>query len=319
MIYDASPAAFASHVTDRRLYRSIIEQYLKLGVDVLLGGGRDQFTASALESGQDTIPLFRKNGYQTLSERKELIETKGQKVLGLFSGGEMPSVLERSQASEPSLTDMTEAAIRILQQGNPRGFVLFIENEHTDTASHFSDAASAVHEFLEFDRAVEVGYRFYQNHPRDTLLLVTSDHETGGFQLIQNASEDGLKKIDSIRISIRKAVEMLGKTPSPEAVDRLMEGHFRGFTLLPEWREALITEKSLTPAFTNPAASILGAMIASQTGAAWTTSGHTNQPVFVAAIGTGAERFRGYLDNTEFGKRLIDILQGRQQARGGRQ
>jgi len=318
-IYDASPAGFASHVSDRGLYRPIIEQYLRLEVDLLLGGGRDQFVSDGAGDDRDMIALFKKRGYHYVSDRKELAESKGEKVLGLFGLGEMSSILERSQAGEPYLYDMTEAAIRIIQQGNSRGFVLFIEGEHTDTASHFSDAASAIHEFREFDRAVEVAYRFYQKHPRETLLLVTSDHETGGFQLIQNATPEGLKKIDSIRVSIRQAVERLGKKPSSESVDRFMAQYFQGFTLLPAWQEALMKEKPLTPAFLNPAASILGAVVASQTGTIWTTSGHTGQPVFVAALGVGAERFRGYLDNTDVGKNLIAILQGRQQAQGNRQ
>lgn len=312
MVYDASPAAFAGHVRDRRLYRSIIDQYLKLDVDLLLGGGRDQFLSGGAGDDRDMIALFKKRGYHYVSDRKELAESKGEKVLGLFSTGEMESVLERGQSGEPSLPEMTEAAIRILRQGNPGGFVLFVEGEHTDTASHFSDAASAIHEFREFDRAVEIAYRFYQKHPRETLLLVTSDHETGGFQFIQNATPEGLKKINSIHLSIRQAVERLGKKPSAEAVDRFTAQYFQGFTLSPEWREALIKEKPLTPAFSNPAASILGAVVASQTGAAWTTSGHTGQPVFVAALGIGAERFRGYQDNTDFGRRLMALLKSRQ-------
>lgn len=315
-IYDASPAAFASHVSDRRLYRSIIDQYLKLEPDLLLGGGRDQFLPSHQEGGrrddaQDMIALFKKKGYDTVSDRKELAGSKGQKVLGLFSLGEMSSVLERSQASEPSLLDMADSAIRLLQQGNSRGFALFVENEHIDTASHFSDAASNIHEMREFDRAVGLAYRFYQKHPRETLLLVTSDHETGGLHLIQNASTEGLKKLQSISISVRKATELLGKKPSPESVERVMGQHFKGFALLPEWRDALKKKKPLTPAFSNPPASILGAVVASQTGASWTTSGHTNQPVFVAALGVGAERFRGYQDNTDFARHLITLIQGK--------
>jgi alkaline phosphatase len=58
-------------------------------------------------------------------------------------------------------------------------------------------------------------------------------------------------------------------------------------------------------------------MVASQTGLAWTTSGHTNQPVFVAAVGVGAERFRGYLDNTDFGRHLVALITGRQAQGGG--
>jgi alkaline phosphatase len=50
-------------------------------------------------------------------------------------------------------------------------------------------------------------------------------------------------------------------------------------------------------------------MIANNTQAYWLTTAHTNQPVFVAALGAGAEKFRGYQDNADFGKKLKDLLQ----------
>lgn len=62
---------------------------------------------------------------------------------------------------------------------------------------------------------------------------------------------------------------------------------------------------------TYPTPCALGRMISRQTGIYWGTSGHSAQPVFVAAVGPGSERFRGYMDNTEFGKALLGLLDAR--------
>jgi alkaline phosphatase len=221
---------------------------------------------------------------------------------------------------------MTRAAIRVLNNQNPRGFFAFIESENIDTAGHLSDIASVIHDYREFDRAVGLAYEFYGKYPRETLIIVTSDHETGGLgftlglkDLTSTKAENHLvgtredfKKIQSIGISLQKASQILGQSPTGDAVDKLMNEHFRGFTLAPEFREAIVKRQPISRTlFTDPVAQALGAMIANNTQAYWQTSGHTNQPVLVAALGVGSERFKGYYDNADFGKKLKAIIEGK--------
>lgn len=313
-IYDASPAAFAGHVPDRRLYSPIIDQYLQLEPDLLLGGGRDLFLpmsrpGSRRKDEADMIAAFKKRGYVYVSDKRGLLQAKGAKILGLLSLRDMGFEIDRDKNLEPSVYDMTQAAIRILQAGNRRGFVVFIENENIDSAGHLTDIAALIHDFREFDRAVGLAYEFYKKHPKETLLLVTSDHDTGGLGFIGKASLQDLKKIHAIRISLSKAVELLGPNPSPAAVDQLVAENFKGFTLRPELKEAILKKKSFGPAFrTNPTAAALSAMVTSHTQAYWLSTSHTNQPVFVAALGVGAEKFRGYQDNTDFARHLFALL-----------
>lgn len=313
-IYDASPAAFAGHVPDRRLYSPIIDQYLQLEPELLLGGGRDLFLpmaqpGSRRKDDSNMIDSFKKRGYAYVSDKQGLSQVREAKVLGLFSLRDMSFELDRDTNSEPSLSDMTQAAIRILQEGNRRGFAVLIENENIDTAAHLTDLAALIHAYREFDRAVGLAYEFYKKHPAETLLLVTSDHETGGLGFTGNPSFEQLKKIQSIRISFSRAIEILGLSPSSEAVDRLVAANFKGFILSPELKEAIIKKKSPADPFrSNPTAAALSAMVASQTRAYWISTYHTNQPVFVAALGAGAERFRGYQDNTDFAKHLLALL-----------
>jgi alkaline phosphatase len=330
-VYDASPAAFASHLENRRLFGSIIEHYLKIEPDLLLGGGRDQFLprgqpGSRRKDETDMIAAFQKRGYLYVSNKQELSKAKGGKVLGLFSLADMSLELDRDKNNEPSVYDMTKDGIRLLQEGNQRGFVVFIETENTDTASHLTDVASVIHGLREFDRAVGLAYEFYRRHPRETLVLVTSDHETGGLgftlalkdmsstkrpNMIAGTEKD-LKRIGSIPISLKKASEILGPNPTEDALDRLMRDYFKGFVLAPELKDAILKRQPLSrTVFASPTANALGMMIANNTQAYWLTTAHTNQPVFVAALGVGAKEFGGYQDNTDFARHLKALVSGR--------
>ncbi|MGH7854858.1 MAG: alkaline phosphatase, partial [Candidatus Binatia bacterium] len=328
-VYDSSPAAFLCHVPNRRDYPAILNRYLELEPNVLLGGGKDQFLPNDRPGGRrtdatDMIAVFEKNGYVHVSNKQELEKPGRKKVLGLFSQRDMSFELDRDKSTEPSIADMTRAAIRLLHDQAANGFFAFIESENTDTASHLSDIASMIHDYREFDRAVGLAYEFYRKYPRETLIVVVSDHETGGLGFTQAlkdlsstkggnqvaATTADLRKIQAIKISLRKATEILGRNPAPEAVDKLMQDHFAGFTLAPEYKEAIVKRQPLSRTlFTDPVAHALGAMVANNVQAYWQTSTHTNKPVLVAALGVGAERFRGYYDNADFGTKLRGLFE----------
>jgi alkaline phosphatase len=333
VVYDASPAAFVCHVPSRNDFAAIVGRYLELEPEVLFGGGKDQFLpqaqpGSGRKDDTDVIAAFKKKGYQHVSNKEELGRTKGAKILGLFDVKEMSFEIDRNQHTEPSVYDMTQAAIRALHDGNPNGFFVFIENENIDSASHQSDVASMIRDYREFDRAVGLAYQFYRKYPRETLIIVTSDHETGGlgFTLALKdlssrkgsnqvaGTSDDLKKIQSIPISLRKAAEILGPQPTGAAVDDLMNKYFKGFILAPEYKEAIVKRQPISRSiFADPTTNALGMMVANNTQAYWVTTSHTNQPVFVTALGAGAEKFKGYQDNADFGKSLKMIL-GRAQS-----
>jgi len=330
-IYDASPAAFVCHVPSRRDYNAIVNRYLEMEPDIILGGGRNQFLpkgqpGSRRSDERDIIAAFTEKKYLYVSNKKELEQARGRKVLGLFSPADMSFELDRDRETEPSIYDMTRAAIRLLNDKNPRGFVLFIENENVDSAAHLTDVASVIRDYREFDRAVGLAYEFYKKYPRDTLILVTSDHDTGGlgftlalkdFSSTRGSNQaagtvEDLKKIHSINISLRRAAEILGPQPTSESIDKLMQEHFSGFTLAPEYKEAMLKRQPVSRTiFLNSTTNALGMMIANNTQAYWLTTSHTNQPVLVGALGIGAERFKGYYDNADFGKILKSIIEGK--------
>jgi len=330
-VYDASPAAFVCHVPNRRDYPAILNRYLDLAPDVLLGGGKDQFLPKGQPGSRradetDVIADFEKKGYRLVGNKDELARLSKGKVLGLFNDRDMNFELDRDKNVEPSIYDMTSATIRLLHDQNPRGFFAFIESENIDSAGHLTDIASVIQDYREFDRAVGLAYDFYKKYPRETLILVASDHETGGLgftlalkDLTSTKSDNQVagtfadfKKIQDISISLRKAAQILGRSPSGEAVDKLMRDHFPGFTLAPEYKEAIVKRQPVSRTmFLDPTTNALGMMIANNTQIYWQTSTHTNQPVLVAALGVGAERFKGYYDNADFGKKLKAVIEGK--------
>src|SRR5581483_7724122 len=223
-VYDASPAAFLSHLSNRKDFESILDQYLRAAPDLILGGGREQFLPagrpeSARKGGKDRLAEFTARGYAYASDKAGLTKASGAKLLGLFTPGEMNFDLDRDVNKEPSLVEMTRAAIRFLGRD---------------------------------DRGVALAYEFYVIHRRETLILVTSDHDSGGvgFTLaLQDlrpdakrvaANEEDLKKIASIPISLRKAAALLGPRPTAEAVDRMMHDVFKGFRLAPDLKKMLL-------------------------------------------------------------------------------
>ena len=127
-IYDASPAAFVCHVPNRKDYTAILRRYLEMAPDILLGGGLDQFLPKGQSGSQrtddsDLISEFTKLGYQSVTNLPQLQRASSGKVLGLFNLLEMNFELDRDKQNEPSVFDLTEAAIRLLH--GPRGFFCF--------------------------------------------------------------------------------------------------------------------------------------------------------------------------------------------------
>ena len=327
-VHDASPAAFSVHAKNRGDVQAIVDQYLTLEPDVLLGGGaihfRPEGAGGTRKDGRDIVAAFREKGYQIARTPAELEAATGPRLLGLFDDEDLDFEIDRDPRAQPSMADMAAAAIRLLSQGSPNGFVLFLENENPDTASHRNDVASLIRDLWVFDRAVQHALEFQRRTPGETLLLVTGDHETGGLSVTYAqkdmsttssrnrfyAAAEHLDLIKGITISHERAAERLGKTPTPEALDALLREHFPGFRLDPDLREAILKQQMLDRNFTYPTQNALGRMVARQTGFYWGTSGHTTEPVVVGAMGPGADAFHGYLDNTDFGKILHRLLGG---------
>jgi alkaline phosphatase len=327
-IYDATPAAFSMNSKSRRDSQALVDKYLALEPDVLLGGGADFFLPAGAggkrKDGKDIIAAFRGKGWQVVSDTAELKAATGTKLLGLFADEDMDFDIESDRSKEPTLAEMTAAALKALSQANPNGFVLLVENENTDTAGHANDAAALMRALWATDDAVKVALDFQRASP-DTLVIVTGDHETGGFSptyalkdLTSLSSSNRfymgdtqIKMLAPITMSFTTAAEKLGKKPSGEEVDALLAKHFPGFKLDADLRDLIVRQKPLERSHAYVVQNVLGRMVARQTGIYWGTGGHTSEPVLVGAVGPGSDLFRGYQDNTDFGKHLLRLIETR--------
>lgn len=328
-VYDATPAAFGTHAKSRRESQNIVDQMLALEPEVLMGGGRDYFLPKGTgggkrTDGKDVIAAFAAKGYQVVQDTAALLATAGPRVLALFADDDMDFEIDRDPKQEPSTAEMAAAALRILSANNPNGFVLFVENESIDTAGHRNDAAALIRDLWAFDDAVQVALDFQRRTPGETLIIVTGDHETGGLSITYAqkdltslsssnrfyAGNAHLEMLSRINISFDKAVELLGRKPSGDALDKVLAENFPGFTLDPDLRAALLNGQPLERNAAS-AQTTLGRMVARQTGFYWGTAGHTTEPVVVGALGPGALLFRGYMDNTDFAKALQRLLSAR--------
>lgn len=327
-IYDASPAGFSAGAK-RGEDQSIVDQYFALEPDLLIGGGRDYFLPKGTPGGKrsddrDMVAEFARKGYQIVLTPQELKAAAGPKVLALFADASMAFEIDRDPARQPSFKEMTEAAIRLLARDAPNGFVLFVENQKVDTAGHHNDIAAMIRELWTFDDGVQVALDFQRRTPDETLLIVTADHETGGLSPTYLQKTPGsvsrsdrffvgpahFEMVSRIKGSLASAVRALGKQPTAEQLDAVLADRFPGFTLDADLREVILARKPVERSFTYVPHSTLGLMIARQTGFYWATSGHTTEPVLVGAMGPGAQLFRGYRDNTDFGKSLHRLITG---------
>jgi alkaline phosphatase len=187
-IVDATPAAFGAHNRSRSDVGPIAREMATKGITVLMGGGRAAFRAQAQADGMDLLAqLRREHSYvETIEALRELDADTVESLVGLFAEGEMGI---RPDRGADALTAMTSAALDILGR-DPDGFFLMIENEESDTRSHRNAAEEIVTaEMLDFDAAVRLALAYQAEHP-GTLVLVTSDHETGGLTLPHDADRD---------------------------------------------------------------------------------------------------------------------------------
>jgi alkaline phosphatase len=192
-ITHATPAAFGAHVPSRQCETEIARQYISTTrVDVLLGGGRRKFEPTAPDAcgtEGDMLKEAAANGYAVVFSLPELkaVLPAASRLLGLFAAGGLTPEIRRSPASrlEPRLPEMTAGALEILEK-NADGFFLLVEGSQVDWASHNHDLEFMIGETLAFSEAVQTVRNWIAMQPRreaETLLVVVSDHETGGLAI----------------------------------------------------------------------------------------------------------------------------------------
>lgn len=332
----ATPASFYAHQSHRKKYYEIASEIPKAGFDFYAGSG---FASPMLNCEKHEVEnvedVIKRAGYEVLrgmDEYKKHAADQSPKVLLQTSDKEqeaLPYSIDR-QADDISLADLTRCGIEQLYCKN--GFFMMIEGGKIDWAAHHNDPATMIREVMDLDQAVKVAYEFYKRHPKETLIVISADHETGGLALAreniynlnlkqlatQQCSEEmlsraitdiRLKKGDNITYADIQSVlrEKTGLwdsiTPTWEQEKKLRDAYEKSFVTNKKKLEKQMYSK------TELVAGAAKEVMSQVAGLSWGTRGHTAGYVPVYVVGTGQELFRGRLDNALLPK-LIEKAAG---------
>jgi alkaline phosphatase len=193
---DATPGAMVSHTRRRADKQYIADQLLLSGAEVILGGGSAYFypqstKGSKRKDERSLVDSFRSDGYQLAFTKQELAiaaENKNtKKLFGVFHPDNMDGSLDRLYLkkntveqfpNQPDLTEMTQSAIEVLSR-NPNGFFLMVEAALIDKFNHPLDWERAAFDTIMLSNAVQIAKDFAKTHP-DSLIIVTPDHTHSG-------------------------------------------------------------------------------------------------------------------------------------------
>lgn len=237
----------------------------------------------------------------------------------------LPYAIDRKEG-DLTLAQITESAIDFLTKDNKKGFFLMVEGGKIDWACHANDAATAFNEVKDMDEAIKVAYEFYKKHPKETLIVVTADHETGGIVLGKGKYALNLKALQHQKHSadgLSKRISELRKTKGNKVTWEDMKnflGEEMGF-----WKQFPLSweqEKKLRDEFeksfvknkvefaeslyskNEPMAARAKEVMDDIAMVGWVSGGHSAGYVPVFAIGAGSQLFGEKIDNTEIPKRI---------------
>lgn len=321
----ATPAAFYAHRPSRNSYYEIGTDLCKSGFDFFAGsdflepdGKEGNLYEMAAQNGYNIARGIK--DYQSWSKKSKKMILLQSEEASRIDRHSIPFAIDRKQG-DLTLSDITRAGIDFLSKDNSKGFFFMVEGGKIDWACHSNDAATAFHEVIDFDNAIKVAYEFYTQHPNETLIVITADHETGGIVLgkgpytlnlqalkNQKVSESGFTHIlNGLRLKYKNKVtwekiksaltenfgfwDNIKLNPSQEK--RLREVYNQSFC-----GQSVKMEKS-EYAQDEPLAAEAKRIIDDIALVGWTSGGHSAGYVPVFAIGAGAEVFHGRLDNTE--------------------
>jgi alkaline phosphatase len=314
------------------MYYEIALDLPKANFDFYAGGGFLKPTTTFDNKKAPSIfPIFEEAGY-TVARGYNDYKAKSQnaeKMILIQEEGANPSCLPYAidrKDNDLTLAQITESAIDFLTKGKNKGFFLMVEGGKIDWACHANDAATVFNEVKDMDNAIKVAYEFYKKHPKETLIVVTADHETGGIVLGTGKYALNLKALQHQKHSadgLSKRISELRKSKGNKVTWEDMKtflGEEMGF-----WKQFPISweqEKKLRDEFeksfiknkvvfaesmyskSEPMAACAKEVMDEISMVGWVSGGHSAGFVPVFAIGAGSHLFSEKIDNTEIPKRI---------------
>lgn len=339
-INHATPAGFYGHRKSRGEGYGLGLDLLASGFDYFAGGGLDRHNDKKSPEYKGDIYALAKDAGYTLVKKDaaafKALKPGAGKVWYVACNGSMPYSIDADEwADVPTLAELTAKGIELLE--NEKGFFLMVEGGKVDWAGHANDPATNLREVLALDDAVRVALDYQKTHP-DTLIVTTGDHETGGMAMgfAGTGYAFYMDRLAHQKCSSDRIGAFIRKN-HPETFEDLKpflaENFGFDFSGKPSKENpmALTSEElaELTDAFAHDLVmakkgkkddeaydakkisrlpTAVKRVFSHKCGIGWSSGAHTALPVLTTAGGPGAERFTGFLDNTDISKIMKDLV-----------
>ena len=339
-IEDATPAALVAHTRRRADKQYIADELFQKNVEVILGGGSAYFLPqsepkSKRKDNNNLFRLFENDGYTLVKNRTELLAANQRgdtkKLFGMFHDDNMDGALDRlilkkntvsEYPDQPDLTEMTQAAINVLSK-NKDGFFLMVEAALIDKFNHPLDWERAAFDTIMLSNAVQIAKDYAMKH-KDTLVIVTPDHtHSGSIMGVINDAKNGALR-EKVGIYADAGFPNYPKANDqgyPEKIDVTNRIVFQ-YANYPDHYETMRPklDGTFTPAVKDASgkAFVANPKYKDQFDDAYLVGGnlpvasdvgvHTVDDALLSAMGPGAEKFRGFMDNTEVFRVMVETL-----------
>lgn len=334
---DATPGAFYTHVPYRKMYYDIDLDAVASGYDFI--GGSGLIGLRNAEGDTTDIPvLMEQAGVQMIYGPDEIASITSDKVfLGNPRGTSAHNIGYTIDSIQGvlNLPLMTQTCLSHLERVSPDRFFIMVEGGNIDHALHGNDGGAAIKEILNFDQALKIAYEFYQQHPDETLIIVTADHDTGGMSHVHSRSGQymPLGIIDSQRVSKEefssycKGILRSRRVYTWDDMKEYLEenlGLFSRIKVSDESEQQLkdmfdktfelrnTADQETLYANFNAFAVEVFKLVNDAAGLAFTTVGHSGNPVPVFAVGVGSDLFKSLNNNKDL-PRIIRTICGLEQ------
>ena len=337
----ATPAAFYAHQASRSSYYEIGLEMIASDFEYFAGGGLLSPTGSEGDQ-EDLYALAAEAGYtvtRTQADAEKVSADTEKAILideHLADSDAMAYEIDRTEDMW-SLADYVSKGIEGLSDDED-GFFMMCEGGKIDWSCHANDAT--IHDTVALADAVQVAIDFAAEHPEETLILVTGDHETGGLTIgfagtdydtyldLLESQKISYAKFDSDYVAkykenktsfedvMKDVTELFGLKTQGEEGDKLVLTEYELEQLRAAYEKSVNgtaasqyeQEEYVLYGTYEPLSVTITHIINNKSGVSFTSYSHTGLPVAVLAHGVNAEVFNGYYDNTEIYDKLADML-----------
>ena len=338
----ATPAATYAHQASRKSNYAIGQELVESNFDYFAGGAlmepqdkkNDKTSIYELAKSAGYKVCFTQNDANSLQNGDKAIV-----VAETLADGDAMSYDNDRKNDEWALRDYVRKGIEVLD--NKKGFFMMVEGGKVDWACHANDARSSIADTLALSAAVEEAIEFYNKHPKETLIIVTADHETGGLTIGYAGTDYNLffRTLDNQKISYAKfdsdyvsnykkngtsleevmtdVEQLFGlKLPGSEGSNKnggLVLTDYEYSRIKTAYEKTIKNDNSRTQmeydlyGTYEPLTITITHILNAKSGLGWTSNSHTGLPVPVFALGAGQNEFKGFYDNTEIYNKMAKL------------